>query len=130
MLIIRSEQIATLQLDANRRFARRIRDLVRTRVGEVVQQLPDAPLEDAIAALVLRAQGYGISADNHLLAFVDLAFCVSRHFDRHPPIHQILSDDTIAGDDKIRTLLDYTSARSWDQAARSTLQPDSAEERS
>ena len=85
-------------------------------VGTRVQGMSDACLEEFIVGQVFRAQKYGIFAEDHLLAFVDLSLCVSPQFDRHPPFQQILSDSSLWGDQKIPALLEAATELDWEQA--------------
>ena len=106
-----------IQLAANRRFARSIREAIRGRSMRPFIAMTDASLEDEITRLIGRAQGYGLSADHDLMAFVALALNVAPDFDRHPPFHRVLTDPSIPGRQKMRALFQEATGQDWERAA-------------
>jgi hypothetical protein len=103
MLIVRTPQLAALQVDADARFCRQMVGLLRAEVAAVAQ-LADAQIEARCAAALARADAYGLTRDQDVLAFVTLTFTVAPDFDQRPAFQAILAAKGQGGAEKMRRL--------------------------
>lgn len=85
-MIIRTEQIASMEQAMQRRYHEQLRRVLRQRFPQLVARLDDRGLLDRIADGVKSAQAYGIVTGEGTLAFVGLCIAAGPTFRNDPKI--------------------------------------------
>jgi hypothetical protein len=65
---------------------------------------------------VARGRAHGLTWESSLTKFVALMFVIAPNFDRQPAAAAVLSDASLAPDERVDALIDRLSERDWRQA--------------
>ncbi len=115
MLQIRNTQMLQM-LETNDALLRTaITKRVREQYAELVNGLPNDLLDEMIENGIQSARGYGLTQAENITEFVLIMFEVGPEFHRHPRIRPILSDPTIAAEEKLKVMFDRTPDQYWDE---------------
>ena len=125
-MIIRREQLAAFQPDAEARFIKKVVGYLLEEYGHTpvrfprcevrLRNIPDEVLRQMVSRGVARARGYGMAWEANLAAFVSLMFVASPNFDEHPVIRHILQDKNEPAESRIDLLWEKTSDDNWSAA--------------
>lgn len=122
MLIIRKEQMAVFQEQAEQDFILSVIKQLRNDHPDVVKDVPEDTLHKRVAYGVRRAREYGMTWKNNLTTFVTLMFNLSPNFNKHPVFQKYLTDEKVPPDDRLGILLKETREKDWQDALQSTAQ--------
>jgi hypothetical protein len=89
-MVIRPEQMASMDEAMQNRYHEELRKLLREQSPDLVAKLDDATLLERIAAAVGRARGYGVQTGEGILAYVGLSLAAGAKFDDDPKIQPFL----------------------------------------
>lgn len=110
MLRISEEQMRVFQAEAERQFVERTIEHIQIHHAERVEGLTAAETEERVRKALDRARSYGLSRRDTLTAFVAFTFEYGWGFDEREPAHSVLTDRSIAPDDRIETLVERLCA--------------------
>lgn len=113
MLRLRKQQLEALHVGPKERFAADLAGYVRTNFPEKTDGIRDDDLQRLIATGIARAEGYNMSSQSALAAFVVLTFAAAPDFDQHPRIEQILTDERFQPDHRIDLFQVYMTEGDW-----------------
>jgi hypothetical protein len=102
--LIRDEQMQAFANASATRFRQKARRYLRAKWTEACEDLSDAELEERIDAARLRAEGFGISRQAHVIRFIEFGLLLGADFDRLPEHRwaaRILDDEGRSGALKI-----------------------------
>lgn len=89
---------------------------LKTESPELVANLPDVSFREMIANGLAKARSYGLNIDEHLIGFVSIMFTIAPNFDENAEIHKVLTDQSIAVDDRFKALFEKTLDHAWEDA--------------
>lgn len=117
-MILRSEQMKIFDHQAFMAMRDRLVAHVREHHPESIAHLSPEDLEKEVETGMRRAQGYGLTQETTIGAFVSLRFVTSPNFDEQPAIQAALRDESMPPDARMDTLMERTEPEDWDEAAR------------
>lgn len=117
MLVIRDEQMDTLQQHAEADFVRRIMSHLREHQDAEVYRLSDEELRARVEYGIEKARSYRITWEKEVTLFVQLMFSTAPDFDMQDNIWVILTDEFEEPNEKMDYLLDNTTDEDWEEAA-------------
>ena len=85
-------------------------------VPELVERLPEDGLQDMVENGINKARSYGLESDEDIAAFVTLMFEIAPNFDFQSDIRKVLTDASIAPEDKFDQLFAQVSEAAWSEA--------------
>ena len=97
-MIIRKQQMNSLEVDARKRFIDFMQDHLSQHFPDHVQALDPEGVRRAIEAGIERAKKYGIISERDVCKFIDLQFAFGESFDSdgtYPWATEVLNDPTI-----------------------------------
>lgn len=118
MLIIREQQVDSLQRGMNYDFARENCPATRNKYPEETSVFDDEELIEYIAETIARAQEYGLSTDNELVTFLHLTLAVAPEFDTKGVFRETFTDNAIAADERLNEVFNRATEEDWLEAAR------------
>jgi hypothetical protein len=89
-MIIRSEQLATLDEAMQKRYHEELQRLLREQFPQLVHRLDDRTLLDRIATGVQKAQSYRVCTDEGILGYVGLSLAAGPAFNNDAKIRHFL----------------------------------------
>jgi hypothetical protein len=116
MLAVTQAQFEAFQPLADRAYIEQLAQSIKRRHPEAVEGLSEEALLRRVCVGLGRARSYGLTEDWALSAFVGIMFLVAPNFDQQPGIHRVLTDRTVAADDRLNVMWDETSEADWDEA--------------
>jgi hypothetical protein len=116
MLKIRAEQMAVFQASAERSLVLRVADHLRAVHSEWAQGLDEDSLLEMVENGIARGRRYGLTFESSLTQFVVLMVVIGPNFDEHPAVWAVLTDDSIAPNERVDGLILHLTQRDWQQA--------------
>ena len=114
-MILRQVQMDALQ-EATR--LRNVVDYLYQHHAAALGTMTRAEVRSLAEDAIRRAQAYKFHSASDVTTFVVMTFDVARDFDKHPAIARILTDASIPDSKRMDALLERTSDRVWEEAAR------------
>lgn len=103
-MIIRSEQLAGMDETMQKRYHEKVCNLLREQSPQLTARFDDRTLLDRVAAAVWKADKYGLSTGEGILAFVGLSLAAGPRFHDNPAIRRFFETKADDPDLKIRWL--------------------------
>jgi hypothetical protein len=122
MLVIRKEQMAIFQLEAERTFVDKVLEKVCTRYADTIRDVEIGILRKRVTHGIARAHEYGLTWMNNLTIFVMLMFDLGPEFDRYPAFNRCLTDVNLEPDERMKVLLKETTQDDWRCARQMPVQ--------
>lgn len=117
MLVIRDAQMQLFHQQRSQQFLCEMADYVRRREPALVAGWSDELLQERLALARQNAAAYGISDPLALAEFFSAMYTHGLHFDAHPAIAAILTDEQIGANRRIHEVWARTGAAVWAEAA-------------
>lgn len=117
MLVIREQQLDTLQENAEADFITRIMIHLRENQDAETYELEDAELERRVKIGVEKAREYDLTWEKPIVFFVRVMFTISPNFDRQWSIQTILTDIYEEPNEKMDFVTEYATDDDWEEAA-------------
>ena len=124
MLKITTPQIGVLHREIGAVYARDLARYIRVEHGDAVRALSDAELLRRVRIGIARAEGYGMTWDSTITAFVAIMFEIAPTFDEQAAIRRVLHDARIPPDTRVDALWTRTTEENWVEAARRAIDAD------
>jgi hypothetical protein len=118
MLTIRREQLGVFQQSKDAELVQAIAEQLGRDDPTRLDGLTERTVQQRITMGLKRARGYGLSDPRDAAQFVMLMFAVAPNFDEQPFIAACLTDEELAGLNRMNVLLTMASADDWDEARR------------
>lgn len=112
---IRNDQIEAFKTTADESLAESLLKDLRAEYADDVDGLDDETIRRRIHYGLGRARRYEITRDKSLAAFVLLMFVVTPHFDDYPDIQEVLQNEDIKTNMRIKWVLRNTTNEEWDK---------------
>jgi hypothetical protein len=104
VLIIRQEQIASLDSTAEKRYCEELRQYLGARFSQSLRRLDEAVLLDRISVSVRTARTYGVRTGEGVLAYVRLALAAGPAFNTDPQVRMFLAQPSGNPDERVHRL--------------------------
>lgn len=117
MLVIREQQIETLQQHAEEDFVERLMKHLRETQDAETFELDDEELRRRVEFGIEKARGYELTWEKPIVFFVRLMFSIAPNFDEQENIQDVLDAPFDEPNEKMDYLLDNTSDEDWEEAA-------------
>lgn len=115
MIIIRDQQLKSLDAAQERAFVDRLVAEVYQHYSDSFGRLPDHAVRDLVMSGLERAQGFGFEWQSSLAAFVHLMFAIAPNFYRHPTIEAMLRDPAVPLEDRMGVLPSAVPPHIWEE---------------
>jgi hypothetical protein len=112
---IRPEQYQAFTRAAEESFIERSIKFLQEKLPDEISPLPPELLRQRVKAGIARARKYGMTWQSSILTFVTLMFEVGPNVDEHPRIRQILRDEQIPANQRIKRVLSNLAEEDWQQ---------------
>ena len=116
MLVIRDRQIERLNGFAEENFIDELTVDVRDLHGDLVGGLSDEELRELVETGVARARRHGLTLEDTIGTFVSWMFEFAPNFDEQEKIKKMLAEESLAPDDRIDLVAEFTTEEDWAQA--------------
>ena len=123
-LLIRPEQMTTIQEAAEEKFVRRIAAHLLKQYSNSMVTLPDSKstvaelpketLNTLVRNSIEYARSYGLNQESSVAAFSALRFEVAPNFDKHNLSRVVLGDETFDPNARIDQLLEILTEKNWE----------------
>ncbi len=105
-MIIREEQMNTLDEEAQAKFHRRLIVFLREEIPDETAEFTDDALMERILQSEDRASTYGIITEQGISQFVLLTFMVGPDFDEVPEVNAYLTEPSNEPDERLNQLVE------------------------
>jgi hypothetical protein len=116
MLIIRNEQMQIFHEQIEKSFTNSVMDHLKQHHAHVLEGIPDEIILKRFIYGLKRAEHYGLTWQNNLIAFVTLLFEIGPDFDTYPAFQEILSDRSLPANGRMEKLLESIDPGKWEEA--------------
>jgi hypothetical protein len=116
MLTISNAQLEIFQEALDRKFCTQHIEMIRQRYSDRTTDLDNEMLLCQMSQAVKQARKYKLTDDKNSLGFIMLRFWMGFDFDQQPLFANILRNEAIGADAKMRALLHGISAAEWHSA--------------
>ena len=112
-MIIRKQQMNTLDDQAQKSFTDRMMKYLREKQTVWVANSPDDELRRRVNSGVARARSHGFEWESSVMKFVGLMFRFAPNFDEYPPIEALLARKDVPSEQRADLLFTEISAEQW-----------------
>ncbi len=97
-------------------FIETIVEYMQGRSPELVDNIPPDMLQEMVKNGIARARRYGLHTDENLISFVAVMFEIAPDFDEHPAIQAVLTDQSLAPEERFKAIFDNVPPEAWEEA--------------
>ena len=125
-MIIRSKQIFAFQPLVEKSFIQNIKDYLLEEHSETIvhfaegnfelEKIPHNTLDRLIQNGVHQANNYGIDWESEIVSFVSLMFVIAPNFHLHPFAKQVLTNEKIEPNRRLKELIECATEEEWEKA--------------
>lgn len=116
MLVIRQVQLDAFSQKKKDRFVDRILEHLQSKYPESLENLSRQTIRERIHIGLKKARQYGFASKRDLSVFVSLMFTIAPNFDQQSLIQECLTDEEVAGVNRLNLLMSICSEEDWAEA--------------
>ena len=116
MLVIRQEQFDAFSQKKKDHFVDRILEHLQSKYPESLENLSRRTIRERIHVGLKKASHYGFASKRDLCAFVSIMFTIAPNFDQQSLIQECLTDEEVAGVNRLNLIMSICSEEDWAEA--------------
>jgi hypothetical protein len=116
MLVIRRVQLDAFSQKKKDRFVDRILEHLQSKYPESLENLSRQTIRERIHVGLKKARQYGFASKRDLSVFVSLMFTIAPNFDQQSLIQECLTDEEVAGVNRLNLIMSICSEEDWAEA--------------